>query len=204
MQRIESLEYPIKALREIIVNSLIHKDYMGTSIQMKLYPDKLEIWNEGVLPENITIEKLFENHPSQPRNELLAEVFFYAKYIDAWGRGIQKIIAACQEAELPLPEIKETCGGLQVTLFKDRYNVKYLRKLNLNERQINAIQYIKKNMEITRRKYTEINNVSKATAKRDLKNLVHEGIIELQGQGRASHYILKSAHKRLKRSDNGS
>jgi len=197
MKRIEKLEYPIKALREIIVNALIHKDYMGTSIQMRIHPDKLELWNEGKLPETITIEKLFESHPSQPRNELLAKVFFSAEYIDAWGRGINKIIEACQDADLPLPEFKEGFGGLQVSLFKDIYNEAYLKKLDLNERQIIAIKYLKDNKEISNQIYQKLNNISKATATNELQDLAKKSMIIQRGiTGRGTSYELSSPSKR--------
>jgi len=197
MKRIETLEYPIKALREIIVNALIHKDYIGTSIQMRIHPDKLEIWNEGKLPESIPVEKLFETHPSKPRNELMAKVFFSAEYIDAWGRGINKIIDACKEADLPLPEFKEDFGGLQVNLFKDIYNDAYLTKENINERQIAAIKFLKTNKEISNQIYQKINDVSKATATNELQDLVNKSLIIQKGiTGRGTTYVLCSPSER--------
>ena len=62
LQRIEPLEIPESALREAIFNSIIHKDYMGVSIQMKVYRDRIQLWNDGTLPEDFTIEKLLGPH----------------------------------------------------------------------------------------------------------------------------------------------
>ncbi len=74
--RKEEMEYPEEALREAIINAVIHKDYIGAHTQLKIYPDKLTLWNEGTLPKDIRIEDLKKSHPSRPGNELLADVFF--------------------------------------------------------------------------------------------------------------------------------
>lgn len=73
--RKEELEYPEEALREAIINAVIHRDYIGPHIQLKIYPDKVILWNVGTLPKEIKIEELKKNHSSYPRNELLADVF---------------------------------------------------------------------------------------------------------------------------------
>jgi ATP-dependent DNA helicase RecG len=83
----EPLEYPESALREAILNAIIHKDYSSTWIFLRVYDDKLEIWNPGALPEELTIEKLKRVHSSYPRNTNIASAFFKAGYIESWGRG---------------------------------------------------------------------------------------------------------------------
>ena len=91
MQRIEPLEIPEDALREMIYNSLVHKLYVGVPIQMWVFNDHIELWNEGKLPDAITIDTLVEKHSSHPRNQLVASVFYKAGFIESWGRGIRKI-----------------------------------------------------------------------------------------------------------------
>ena len=118
--RIEKGEYPIPALREMLLNALVHRNYLGAMIQIRIYDNKLSIWNEGTLPTGITFADLKKQHPSKPRNPIIADVCFKGGYIDAWGRGTLKIINACKEAELPDPEMKEEFEGIMVTLFKDR------------------------------------------------------------------------------------
>lgn len=118
LQRIEALEYPEEALREAILNAVIHKDYTGVFIQLSVYNDKLVLWNQGRLPEEISVEKLVQKHPSIPRNRLIADIFFKAGYIEAWGRGIRKIIDGFVNAGHPEPVFEELAGGIQVTLFK--------------------------------------------------------------------------------------
>ena len=64
------------------------KDYTGTSIQLSVYDDKHVLWNPGNLPEDLSIDMLKKKHPSRPKNKNIAEIFFKAGYIEAWGRGI--------------------------------------------------------------------------------------------------------------------
>lgn len=73
-----------------------------------------QAWNEGGLPPGIAVADLEKWHLSRPRNELLADVFFKAGMIEAWGRGTIKIIDECKKAGLPEPEFKEEFGGLSV------------------------------------------------------------------------------------------
>lgn len=118
MHRVEKDEYPVDAMREMLLNALVHRTYMGAHIQLRVYDDKLSIWNEGVLPFGLTLEELKGEHNSRPRNPKIAKACFMAGYIDTWGRGILKIINACKLASLPEPEILEMNGGIQVILFK--------------------------------------------------------------------------------------
>ncbi|GIZ09029.1 ATP-binding protein [Flavobacterium sp. UMI-01] len=118
MQRVEKDEYPVAAIREMLLNALVHRSYMGSMVQMRVYDDKLTIWNEGNLPEGMALESLKRHHISRPRNPLIADVCFKAGYIDSWGRGTIKIFEACAAAGLPEPEISSMDGGILVTLFK--------------------------------------------------------------------------------------
>ena len=103
--RREKLEYPYKALREALLNAVIHRNYMITSsIQVRIYADKFLIMNDGKLPEELSVEDLRKNHNSIPRNLLLAEVFYKSGSIESWGRGTLRIINECVQAGLPEPE----------------------------------------------------------------------------------------------------
>lgn len=82
MQRKEELEVPIEALREILYNSIAHKDYTGPDIQMHVYNDHVEVWNEGELPEGYDEEILYGKHSSKPRNRNIADTMFKAGFID--------------------------------------------------------------------------------------------------------------------------
>ena len=116
LRRIEELEYPVPALREMLLNALVHRNYMGSMTQLKVMDDRISLWNAGLLPAELPVDKLFEVHGSIPRNPLIAEVCYKAGYIDSWGRGVEKIAEACQNSGLPKPQIIEHTGGVAVEL----------------------------------------------------------------------------------------
>ncbi len=192
LERIESLEYPEQALREAILNAIIHKDYSSTWIFLRVMDDRLEIWNPGNLPEELTIEKLKGKHSSYPRNRNIADIFFRAGYIESWGRGTNKIIDTCIEAGLPEPIIQQYENGISVLFLKDIYNEEYFEKLRLNKRQIKAVLFTKEKGSITNSQFQEINSVGKSVSTIDLQDLVVRNIITQQGKsGRAVKYVLK-------------
>ena len=191
MQRVERDEYPVAAVREMILNALVHRNYMGAPTQIRLYGDSFSIWNDGSLPEGITEEDLKKVHRSKPRNPLVADVCFRGGYIDSWGRGTIKIIEACKDAELPEPILKEEQGGFLSKVLKDRFSVDGLKKLSLNARQIEAVGYVKRNGKITNKNYQEINSISKKTSSRDLRELVDKKILISSGvSGAGAYYVI--------------
>lgn len=145
MLRIEKGEYPVAAIREMLLNALVHRMYMGSMIQLRVYDNKLTLWNEGNLPEGMELESLKRHHISRPRNPIIADICFKAGCIDSWGRGTLKIINSCKEAGLPEPTITTLDGGILVTLFNDKYSTEQLKPLGLSERQIAAIEFVKEN-----------------------------------------------------------
>ena len=115
IQRIEALPVPQVALREAVLNALIHRDYaVGAPVQIRVYGDCLRIWNPGHLPEHWTVDKLLLPHASQPFNPDIANAFFRAGEIEAWGRGIQRIFEVCKEHGNPPPVINYTPGDLWI------------------------------------------------------------------------------------------
>jgi len=192
MHRIEKGVYPLAAIREMLLNALVHRNYMGAPIQIRVYDDKISIWNEGTLPAGLTLAALKRSHSSRPRNPIIADVSFKGGYIDAWGRGTIKILDTCKEAELPEPEMLELDGGFSITLFNNKLTQEELVKLGLNDRQIKAVKYVLENNSIKSAKYQEINAVGRTVAAEDLKQLVDLGILIQIGQkGRGIKYIVK-------------
>lgn len=115
LQRIETYPVPDSALREAILNAVVHKDYASAvPIQISVYPDKMMIWNPGQLPTDWTVERLLAKHASQPFNPDIANAFFRAGLIEAWGRGIERILQGCAAAGLPAPELSYESTGLWV------------------------------------------------------------------------------------------
>ncbi|MBI2271037.1 MAG: putative DNA binding domain-containing protein [Bacteroidetes bacterium] len=191
MYRIEKGEYPVPAIREMLLNALVHRNYMGAPIQIRVYSDKINIWNEGSLPDGLTLASLKKTHSSIPRNPIIAEVCFKGGLIDAWGRGTIKIIDTCKAAELPEPEMTERDGGFLVTLFKDNLNQDQLIKLGLNDRQLKAVLFVKKKGRITNKEYQTLNETTERTASRDLSDLVEKQLLKSSGiKGAGAFYYL--------------
>ena len=191
MQRIEKGEYPVAALREMLLNALVHRTYMGSTVQLRVYDNKLTLWNEGNLPEGMELESLKRHHISRPRNPIIADICFKAGYIDSWGRGTLKIINSCNEAGLPEPTITALDGGILVTLFKDKYSVEQLKILGLSVRQIKAIEFAKKFGRINNKEYQDLNSISRNTATTDLISLVDKNVFKSSDvKGAGSFYEL--------------
>lgn len=192
LERMEPLEYPESALREAVLNSIIHKDHSSTYTLHRVYDDRMHLWNPGTLPDELTVEELMQEHSSYPRNRNIASVFFKAGYVEAWGRGTNDILKAFKEADLPEPIIEENQGGIKIVFLKDIYTEDYLRKLDINERQVKAILYIKEHGKITNRLYQDITNISKPGATLDLQDLVNKELMNKIGTtGRGTYYTLK-------------
>ena len=197
IHRRDLLEYPYEALREAIINALIHRDYSGTSqIQIRVYPDKLMIMNEGKLPPEVPVEKLKTNHLSIPRNTLLAEIFYYAGFVESWGHGTIKIVDNCIEQGLPEPDFSEENGVMTVVFYKNIFNEAYLRKKGLNERQMKAVIFVKENGKITNSEYQILCKLKKRQTTDDLKDLENKNIfIRIGSTGKGTYYILKGRER---------
>jgi len=191
LQRIETTEYPYEAIREVLLNAIVHRQYSGAPIQISMYDDKLTIWNFGILPEPITIEDLKRKHSSHPQNPFLADIFFKGGLIESWGRGTLKVIAECKSAGLPPPEITEMTGGIAVTIYKDIYNETHLQKFNLNERQFTALIFWKEKGEILTTQYQEKYSITDRTALRDLTELIEKELLIKTGDRKTTKYIFK-------------
>jgi ATP-dependent DNA helicase RecG len=185
-------DYPLEAIREAVINALVHRDYLSTAeIQIKIYDDKIWIWNPGKLPQQLKVEDLKKEHSSFPRNPIIANVFYLAGFIERWGYGTKRMVELCKEQGIPEPEYIEEMGGFSVYFFKDFYTEENLRKMGLNERQIKAVMFVKEKGKITNKIYQEINGVSNKTAYLDLSELIEKGILISKGSGKMTTYILK-------------
>lgn len=191
LQREERYEYPSDAIREAIVNAVVHRDYESPSkVQVRVFDNRIEVWNPGLLPEGITLEDLKREHRSIPRNPLLFRQLFWVKYVEDVGGGTLDMIKWCKEWGLPEPDFKFITGAT-VVVFRLPPKIGDLEKLGLNERQIRAVNYVVKQGSITNREYQTINNTTRYTATRDLGGIVKEGIFDKIGDGKRNlRYVL--------------
>ncbi len=184
-------ELPPDAIGEAIVNAIAHRDYhSNASVEVRLFADRLEVWNPGRLPGTLTLEDLRNDHPSVPNNPLIAESLYLTRYIEKAGSGTQRMIELCREAGLPEPQFQQRSGSFVITLWRDWLTAEVIAKLGLNDRQMQAITYLKTNGVITNADLQKLVGCPQRTATRDLNELNQKGIIELEGKGRGAHYRL--------------
>jgi len=157
-QREDIWDYPIPAIREALLNALVHRDYFDIAnfTLIKIYDDYIWFHNPGGLPEGITIDQLKKPHSSVFRNPKIAKIFYLAGFIEQYGSGTLRMVQWMKEAGLPEPEYKEEMSGFSVYFYKDIYTEENLRKMGLNERQIKAVKYVKKRGKITNKERNKL------------------------------------------------
>lgn len=173
-QREDIWDYPLPALREAVLNAIIHKDYFdfSSAIQIKIFGDSIWIYNSGDLFGGLTLDKLTVSHTSKSRNPLIMKVIYMAGYVEQFGTGIKRMITACLKQGIPAPIFETSQGGFILQMYK-QYK-------GLNERQNKAIKYVVEQGYITNSIYQELNSTTRETSKRDLKKLVEMNIFESQ------------------------
>ncbi len=201
MQRYETLEIPKEALREILYNAIAHKDYTGPDIQMHVYNNQIEIWNEGILPEGYDENVLYGKHSSKPRNRNIADTMFKAGFIDTWGCGYKKIREGFETAGLPTPKVQNFCGGVQVTIERTRFvqmtvtpenggSGGNLAVVQLSERQKRICEIINSNSKVTVEQMAVVLAVAKRTLERDLAAMQKMGVLVREGNTSAGHWVI--------------
>lgn len=200
MQRQEPLEIPEDALREILYNSIIHKLYSGAPIQMRVYDEYIEIWNEGELPDGYTVDLLWQKHHSIPRNMNIASIFNKAGFIEAWGRGYKIIREGFESEGMERPVLEVTCGGVQVTIKRpdivgnvgksggnDGGNMAVMQ---LTERQRRICHQIAAVADITAKQMAVMLDIPTRTLERELSSLQQRGVIRHEGKARTGHWVV--------------
>ena len=137
----ESWEFPPAALREAVINALVHADYaqQGAPLRVAIFSNRIEIDNPGGLPPGLTLEEI-RRGVSKLRNRVIGRVFHALGLIEQWGSGIQRMIGACEQAGLSEPVFEEIGSGFRVTIHSqaqvqprleelDRVIVDYIRKV---------------------------------------------------------------------------
>jgi ATP-dependent DNA helicase RecG len=118
-KNIQKWQYPLEAIREIVINMILHRDYRSSSDSIvKVFNDRIEFFNPGRLPDTISVEDLLSNnYRSTPRNKVLADFAKDMGLIEKYGSGIQRILNYFSVAGLPVPEFRNISDGFMVTVF---------------------------------------------------------------------------------------
>jgi ATP-dependent DNA helicase RecG len=182
-------ELPPDAVSEAIVNAIAHRDYHNNaSVEVRLFADRLEVWNPGSLPGTLTLDDLRNDHPSVPRNPLIAESLYLTRYIEKAGSGTQRMIELCREAGLPEPNYELRAGSFVLTLWRDWLTAEVMAGFHLNERQLKGLACLRTEGRLTSGRYQELTGISRQTASRDLEDMVKRGILNRYGDRRGTFY----------------
>lgn len=116
LHRVETFLWPREAFREVLLNAVNHKAYeKGIPIQIRIYEDKITIWNDGLWPEQLDVSRIYERHPSLPHNPKMADIFYRSGEIESWGSGFDKIKLECDKSNAPYPVINANPhGGIEL------------------------------------------------------------------------------------------
>ena len=215
--RVERFLFPREALREALLNAIVHKDYgSGVPIQIKVFENKIIFWNEGELPENWTIERLKQKHPSSPYNPDIANAFFRAGLIESWGRGIEKIELECRNHGIPIPEYKYLPSNFMLEIDatemlnkirkrnlldskgkesgkkrgQKRWSEKVVRKggQKLTDKQQELLDILIQTPSISRKKLSNLLKINESAVQKRLETLKDKGILKRKGAAKGGYW----------------
>lgn len=177
LRRKDIPQYPPIALREAIVNAIVHADYSikGVYISIAIFDDRIEITNPGGLPFGFTMEKALAGY-SRIRNRVIAKVFYHMKWIEQWGSGLHRIMKECEQHGLQEPKFEELNNQFRVTLYGKKKS-----KVVLESWQKELIAYLKKKEKISTKQAAQLWKVTVRTARTRLIKLIDAGIIKKTG-----------------------
>jgi ATP-dependent DNA helicase RecG len=201
LQHQECLEYPFKAVRELLVNAVAHRDYnlQGDNIHLNIFSDRMEISSPGTLPGPVTLKNLLEARFS--RNAIISQVLSDLGYVERLGYGLDRVVESVRSAGLLPPQFEELAGTFRVTLHAAQLgesadgrmpDLSAYTALGLNPRQQMALAQLATRQRITSHEYQALcPEVHSETLRRDLSDLVSRGIVIKVGDKKATYYILK-------------
>ena len=194
--RQERFDYPEDAIREIMINMIVHRDYRSSNASIiKIYDDRITFYNPGTLYGNLTIEDLLSgNYVSQTRNKLIAKSFKEVGFIERYGSGILRVRQICCNYGIIEPKFEEVFDGFRVTLFKEKVSNDELSdelsdELNTGQRLV--FQYIKKNEGVMAKTIAQELNMPFGTVDRHIRVLLKNELIERKGSKKTGGYYSK-------------
>lgn len=193
-RRKETWEIPIEALREAVLNALIHRDYGQNSfVYIKIYDDSITITNPGKLPAELTIKDLYKEHTSELRNPFIAKVFFLTGYIDTWGKGILNIINLQKENKLSLPTFEEDKGTFKIKFKREYVPEKVTDRVTdeVTDNQRKILEEINKNKFITTRELSLIIGISKRKIIDNTNKLKEKELLKRVGKEKGGYWEVK-------------
>jgi len=192
LDRIDVREYPEQAVREALLNSIVHKDYAyGSSTLVSVFDDRLEILTVGGLVKGLTKDDIMIG-TSILRNKNLANVFYRLKWVEAYGTGILKIIESYDQYDVK-PLIEITDNAFKITLPAIRLKKQAEKNvIQLNASEETILEMFEQKDFITRKEVEVELTISQPMAVKLLKGLLEKNMIEKVGSGKNTRYQLKN------------
>ena len=192
LERIDTRDYPEYALRESLLNAIIHRDYNFTgSILISLFEDHIEITSLGGLVKGLNIEELYDG-VSQSRNPNLVNIFYRLKYVESFGTGIGRIVESYKNYKKQ-PLLLSSENLFKVTLYNVNYIVEDKIKIlpmNLTQEE-QILEYLKKNNKINRKIVEVLFDISRTRATTILNEMINNNMLIQIGSGKNTFYMLK-------------
>ena len=179
VQRRDIPEYPVQAVREAVINAIVHTDYAitGMNIKVAIFDNRIEITNPGTLPFGLTLKSALSG-VSKLRNRVIGRVFRELKLIEQWGTGLNRMISACKDHGQQAPHFEEIGTTFRVTLFSQPSADR-----KLPDWHADIMEYLSEHKEITTKEAARIWNKSDRTARTRLRNLLAQGYLAEIGTG---------------------
>jgi ATP-dependent DNA helicase RecG len=186
-ERRDVADYPERAVREAVINAVCHRDYsLAGNVQVRIYDDRLEIWNPGELPAQLRVEDLFNEHPSLPRNALLASCLYRVRYIEQWGSGTLRMVRAAEQNGSPKPEFESAMGVFKARFWRETPLAPAVATLPPRAQAL--FQWLSSRPPASIGEIVEFLGVSKSQANVDLKPLLDAGVVVKTGQSVGTRY----------------
>ena len=193
LRREQKPPFPFPAMREALLNAVIHRDYAPAdgSASISIFSDRVEIWNIGDLPEGMDLSELRQVHASRPRNPDIAHLFMLHGQIERIGSGTRRIIREFRAAGLPEPKWYRTSGGILLVLPREKIKGLAAMAQDLNPRQRAVLKSLRAGQVIRFLDYLEHSpeRVGERQVREDLKKLVEMGFLDRRGQARQTEYV---------------
>ena len=191
LERIDTKDYPEYAIRESLLNAIIHRDYnYKGSILISLYDDHFEITSLGGIVKGLSLNDLYLGI-SESRNPNLVNIFYRLKYVESFGTGIGRIIQSYDDYNKK-PIFVDTDNAFNVTLYNVNYveNHEKILPSNLTQEE-KIVEYLKKNNKINRNIVEQLLDISSTRAKNILNKMCENKLIVMVGSGKNIIYVLK-------------
>lgn len=190
LERMDQRDYPIEAIREALLNAVVHRDYAYSgSILISLYDNRLEIVTIGGLVKGISLNDIMLG-VSVLRNQHLANIFYRLKLIEAYGTGIPKMMAVYDDYEVK-PMIEVSDHAFKITLPNTNYKSSAMKERlssGLSQREQQILALLQHNQVVGRKEVELEVGISQATAVVTLRNMLKKGLIEKIGSGKNLKY----------------